>query len=332
MRYQNLDLNLLVALDLLLQKRSVSAAAADMRITQSAMSNALARLRDYFGDELLVKVGRRLEPTARAQALATPVREVLTRVDWTIAAEREFDPGQSDRAFNLLVSDYTLATLAPEILRLGRSVARGVRFNFLQQVATRERLLDQGDVDLLIIPDDFRLQRHPSEPLLEESFCALCWSQGPHARGKMTRKAFGAAGHVVMMTPGGAPSLESIFFERLGVSRRIEVTTHSFTTIPALIVGSDRIATLHLRLAQQAQRGLPVEILDLPFDMPKMRQSLQWHAHRAHDKALTWLRGLIRQAAKDLEAHALAAGRVATSSVSTGPAKNPGMTRAGGRG
>ena len=298
MRYQNLDLNLLVALDLLLQKRSVSAAAADMRITQSAMSNALARLRDYFGDELLVKVGRRLEPTARAQALTAPVREVLTRVDWTIAAEREFDPGQSDRAFNLLVSDYTLVTLGPEILKLSAAVAPLVRFNFLQQVATRERLLDQGDVDLLIIPSDFCLQRHPSESLLEESFCAICWSDGPHAKRKLTTKAFAEAGHVVMMTPGGAPSLESIYFERLGVSRRIEVTTHSFTTIPALVAGSDRLATLHRRLAAQAQRAFAVRCLDLPFAMPAMRQSLQWHAHRTNDKALTWLRTLIRQAAE----------------------------------
>ena len=297
MRYQNLDLNLLVALDLLLQKRSVSEAAADMRITQSAMSNALARLRDYFGDELLVKVGRRLEPTARALALAAPVREVLTRVDWTIAAEREFAPGQSDRAFNLLVSDYTLATLGPEILKLSAAAAPRVRFNFLQQVATRERLLDQGDVDLLIIPSDFCLPRHPSEPLLEEAFCAICWSEGPHAQRKLTPKRFAEAGHVVMMTPGGAPSLESIFFERLGVSRRIEVTTHSFTTVPALVAGSDRLATLHRRLAAQAERTFAVRCLDLPFPMPAMRQSLQWHAHRTNDKALTWLRTLIRQAA-----------------------------------
>jgi LysR family nod box-dependent transcriptional activator len=301
MRYQNLDLNLLVALDLLLQKRSVSLAAADLHITQSAMSNALARLRDYFGDELLVKVGRRLEPTARAQALAAPVREVLTRVDWTIAAERDFDPRQSDRLFNLLVSDYTLATLAPEILKLGRAVAPHVRFNFLQQGATRERLLDQGDVDLLVIPRDYRLQRHPSEPLLEESFCAICWSAGPHAKRPLTRKIFGDAGHVVVLTPGGASSLESIFLERIGVSRRIEVTTYSFTSVAPLVVGSDRIATLHRRLAKQAKRGFPVTLLDLPFDLPKMRQSLQWHAHRANDKALTWLRALVRDAAAGLE-------------------------------
>ncbi len=300
MRYQNLDLNLLVALDLLLNKRSVSAAAADMRITQSAMSNALARLRDYFGDELLVKVGRRLEPTPRALALASPVREVLTRVDWAIAAEREFAPGQSDRQFNLLVSDYTLATLAPEILKLSAAVAPRVRFNFLQQVVTRERLLDQGDVDLLIIPSEFCLQRHPSEPLLAESFCAIACAGGPHARRKLTRRHFAQAGHVVMMTPGGAPSLESIFFERLGVSRRIEVTTHSFTSVAALVVGSDRIATLHRRLAEQARLSLPIAVLELPFDMPDMRQCLQWHAHRANDKALIWLRDLVRQAATRL--------------------------------
>ena len=152
MRYQKLDLNLLAALDLLLTDRSVSVAATEMRMTQSAMSNALSRLRDYFGDDLLVKVGRRLEPTPRAEALREPVREVLRRVDWTIAAQPTFNPARSDRVFNLLVSDYTLATLVPEILKLCRDAHSRVRFNFRQQVVGPERLLDRGDLDLLIIP------------------------------------------------------------------------------------------------------------------------------------------------------------------------------------
>ena len=181
MRYQKLDLNLLAALDLLLTHRSVSVAATEMRMTQSAMSNALSRLRDYFGDDLLVKVGRRLEPTPRAEALREPVREVLTRVDWTIAAQPTFNPAQSDRVFNLLVSDYTLATLIPEILKLCRDAHSRVRFNFRQQVVGPERLLDRGDLDLLIIPETFASKNHPFEPLLEESFCAIAWSDGRHA-------------------------------------------------------------------------------------------------------------------------------------------------------
>ena len=93
MRYKNLDLNLLVALDLLMAERNVSRAAEKMHISQSAMSNALSRLRDYFGDDLLVQSGRKMELTPRAEVLRVPVRDILVRVDASIATAPEFDPG-----------------------------------------------------------------------------------------------------------------------------------------------------------------------------------------------------------------------------------------------
>ena len=114
MRFNKLDLNLLVALDHLLNLRSVSEAAARMNMTQPAMSNALLRLREYFDDDLLVKIGRRMELTPRAESLKDAVRDVLVRVEWTIATTADFNPAQSDRQFNVLVSDYTLATLVAE--------------------------------------------------------------------------------------------------------------------------------------------------------------------------------------------------------------------------
>ena len=177
MRFNKLDLNLLVALDHLLNLRSVSEAAAQMNMTQSAMSNALLRLREYFGDDLLVKIGRRMELTPRAESLKDAVRDVLVRVEWTIATTADFNPAQSDRQFNVLVSDYTLATLIPKVLALCRKAESTVRFNFLHQVAGPERLLERGDVDLLIIPKEFCSRRHPFEVILEEEFCAIVWSE-----------------------------------------------------------------------------------------------------------------------------------------------------------
>lgn len=97
MRFKNLDLNLLVALDLLLKERNISRAAEKLHITQSAMSNALARLRDYFGDELLVQVGRRMELTPRAELLREPVRDILVRIESSVTATPRFDPAESDR-------------------------------------------------------------------------------------------------------------------------------------------------------------------------------------------------------------------------------------------
>jgi LysR family nod box-dependent transcriptional activator len=295
MRFNRLDLNLLVALDHLLHLRSVSASAARMNMTQSAMSNALLRLREYFDDDLLAKVGRRLELTPRGEALKDAVRDVLVRVEWTIAIKSQFDPAQSDREFTILVSDYTLATLVPQLLTACQKVARHVRFNFQYQYDVPERLLDRGDVDLLIIPTEFRSKRHPSEVILEEEFLGIVWKHGKLARSKITRRDFVEASHVVMQPPGGAQSLETVFFKQQGVTRRVDVTTYSFNTIPLLIVHTDRIATIHGRLARQAAAKLPLKVVELPFRLPRMKQAIQWHKYRAQDEGLIWLRALIRE-------------------------------------
>ena len=297
MRFNKLDLNLLVALDHLLNLRSVSGAAARMNMTQSAMSNALLRLREYFGDDLLVKIGRRMELTPRGEALKDAVRDVLVRVEWTIATTADFDPARSDRQFNVLVSDYTLATLVPKVLALCRMAGSTVRFNFLHQVDGPERLLERGDVDLLIIPKEFCSRQHPFEIILEEEFCAIVWSEGRLAREKLTRRSFAEASHVAMQAPGGAPSLESVFFKQHDLVRRTDVMTYSFNTMPLLVVGTDRVATIHRRLANQAARTLPIKIIELPYRLPKMQQSVQWHRYRSQDAGLIWLRGVICEAA-----------------------------------
>ncbi len=297
MRFNNLDLNLLVALDHLLHLRSVSAAAERMNMTQSAMSNALHRLRDYFGDEILVKVGRGFQRTPRAEALKDAVRDVLVRVDWTIAKTPEFDPATSERQFNLLVSDYTLATLAPTILARCGQAASAIQFNFMHQIDSPETMLDRGDADLLIIPSEYCSRRHPSEVIFEEEFVGIVWSHGKLAASRLTRRAFLDASHVVAQPPSAAQSLESVYFRRLGVSRRVDVATFSFSTIPQLIVNTDRIATVHRRAAERAREMLPIKIVDLPFRLPRMRQAIQWHKYRSLDGGLIWLRGLIKDAA-----------------------------------
>lgn len=307
MRYNKLDLNLLVALDHLLHLRSVSGAAERMNMTQSAMSNALFRLRQYFDDDLLVKVGRRLELTPRGDALKDAVRDVLVRIEWTVATKSQFDPAQSDREFNILVSDYALATLAPKILARCQEVARNVRFNFLYQYDVPERLLDRGDVDLLIIPTEYCSRRHPSEVFLEEEYVGVVWKHGKFAQRKLSRRDFAEASHIVMQAPSGTQSLESLYLRERGITRRVEVTTYSFSTIPLLVINTDRIATVHGRLARQLEPTLPIKIFELPIRLPHMREAMQWHKYRSQDEGLIWLRGLIRDVAGPIAKRARAA-------------------------
>jgi LysR family transcriptional regulator, nod-box dependent transcriptional activator len=306
--FNKLDLNLLVALDALLTDHSISRAAERVHVSQPAMSNALARLREYFDDPLLVQVGRKMEPTPRAEALKDAVRDVLVRVDSTIAMQPKFEPAQSDREFQLLVSDYTLTVLAPHLVALAAEQSPGVRFQFHPQVENPQRVLERGEADLLVIPTGFCSPDHPIEVLFEEEFCCVVWSGSRlAAAGTVSFEDYTAAGHVMMQPPGGT-SFETWFMQRYGVSRRIEVTTFSFATAPSLVVGTERIATLHTRLARLVQRHLPLTLLTPPMPMPRMEQAIQWHKYRTQDPGLVWLRGLLQQASRRMDSSAAQTG------------------------
>ncbi|WP_027524785.1 LysR family transcriptional regulator [Bradyrhizobium sp. Ec3.3] len=301
MRFNNrLDLNLLVALDHLLHLRNVSAAAARMNMTQSAMSSALQRLRDYFEDELLAKAGRNMELTPRAESLKVSVRDLLVRIEGTVAASSQFDPSRSERCFTIVACEYALATIAPALLRHCERIAPDVKFNLVSQLAAPERLLEQGTADLLIIPKEFCWNRYPSEVILYDDYCAVAWSRGHYASRKLSRKEFSRAPHVVMRAAEDRQSPETHLMTQRVLERRIDVTTDSFSALPGLVAGTNRIATTHRRLAKEAIGRLPIKIVELPFKLPPMQLSVQWHKYRSNDTALIWLLEMIRATARNL--------------------------------
>ena len=298
MRHNKLDLNLLVALDAMLSERNITRAAERVHLSQSAMSNALGRLRDYFGDDLLVAVGRKLELTPRAQTLQEAVRDVLLRIDTSVAAQPEFDCSKSDREFTLFVSDYSLDVLMPHALTLAARQRSTVRFRLLPQVGTPARSLEHGEADLLIIPKVFCSPDHPTEILFNEDFLCTVWNESRLARSGLSFERYASAGHVVMQPQDNPqPAFESWFVERYGLARRIEVSSFSFASLPFLVVGTEFVATVHARLARRLQPALPITLLPMPLPMPPLDQSMQWHKYRTLDPALVWLRTLIRDAA-----------------------------------
>lgn len=298
MRFNKLDLNLLVALDALLTERSITRAAERLNLSVSATSNALGRLRDYFDDELLVQVGRKMDTTPRAEALREPVRDILLRVDMTVSAVPVFDPAQSDREFRIFASDYTQLTLGPHLFALNRAHSSRARIRFLQQAADSVNQLERGEVDLLIIPARFGSHDHPQEVLFEDDFCCVVWQESPLAKGPLTLARYLDAAHVMMQPPTtNTLSFEAMQAESQGIKRRIGATSYSFAAMPAFVVGTDMIATLHRRLALQAVRTFPLVIRPEPVPMGQMRQMMQWHKYRTQDSGLVWLRGLLREAA-----------------------------------
>jgi len=167
-RFHNFDLNLLVALDVLLKERSVTRAAEVLSLSPSAISNSLSRLRAYFDDDLLVQIGRKMELTPRAESLREGVRDLLLRFDSTIAVPPAFAPHDSDRTFRIFASDYTQLVLAPAMMTLAAEQRSTVRFEFAPQVATPHLDLERGEADLLIIPTGFMSPDHPREVLYQD--------------------------------------------------------------------------------------------------------------------------------------------------------------------
>ena len=302
MRFNKLDLNLLVALDVLLKERSVTRAAEQLNLSPSAMSNSLSRLRAYFDDELLIPIGRKMEITPRAEALGDVVRDVLLQIDSRIAAQPTFDAKHSDRIFRIFASDYTQVVLVPTILGLAAKAGSTVRFHFLPQVSNPIRDLERGEADALIIPSGFTSPGHPQDELYREEFVCLVWKDSRVASGEWSFERYIAAEHAVMRPPASdADSFEGWFLRRFGVTRRVAVTTYSFVSLPGLVVGTEFVATVHARLARRMVQAWPLEVRPVPVAIEPMAQALQWHKFRTTDPGMMWLRDLAARAAREIE-------------------------------
>ncbi|MFG6138051.1 LysR substrate-binding domain-containing protein [Halomonas sp. B23F22_10] len=300
MHFNKLDLNLLVALDHMLTLKSVSRASERMSLTQSAMSNALTRLRTYFDDPLLVQVGRRMELTPRAQAMQHSVRDILVRIEATVATDLTFDPSQSTRDFRIILSDFTMSTLMPRVLELADRVSSSIRFQFLPQVESPYQAIEKGDADVLVAPAPLTSPEHPSEYLFSEEYVCITCASSRHHGEPMTMERYAGARHVKMEPTTGAATFEQQWLEKKGIHRDISLTSYTFASLPQLILGSDRIATVHKHMALQYQSLIGVDIHPLPFDMPLLEERIQWHAYRDQDPGIRWLTDLMQSAASSM--------------------------------
>jgi DNA-binding transcriptional LysR family regulator len=292
MRFNKLDLNLLVVLNALLTERSISRAAEKIHLSQPATSNALSRLRDYFEDELLVSSGRQLLLTPRAESLIEPVREVLMRIDSTIAAQPEFDPASESRDFTLLASDFTMTVLVPPLLESLFKEAPGIRIHIRSQADRPDEVLEQGKADFLIIPSQFLSKNHPSAALFEEDYVCVTWEGNTRVRERLLLDDYLSCGHVTANFSGDrqGTTFDGWFMDSFEVARRVEVTAPSMAALPAMVIGTDRIATVHRRVAERAATYLPVRLWEPPLKIPRLVQTLQWHKYKSNDAATIWLR------------------------------------------
>ena len=301
MRFQRLDLNLLVALDVLLDERSVSLAADRLCLSQSATSSALGRLRDYFGDDLMVLKGRQMILTSRAEELIDPVRSVLEQIRTTIAIAPEFDPETCDRQIRIMASDYTTEVLLTDALIELEQTAPLMRFEIIGMASSPVDMLERGMIDLLLTVDFALSSDHPSELVFHDDYVVVGDPANPAMQGEMTRELYFELGHVTTrFGKARIPAFDDWFLRRQKQARRIEVVAPSFLSVPGLLLGTKRIATMHRKLATRLCGYLPLVMKEVPFEIPPIREGIQWHLANKNDFAIQWTIGQLRTVALNL--------------------------------
>jgi len=303
MRLDRFDLNLLVVLDALLEECNVTRASQRLHISQSGASAALSRLREHFGDELLVPVGRQLVLTPLAQSLVAPVRESLLQVRAAIARTPGFDPLTAERRFVVCASDYVTTVLLSQVVQQMAPLAPHVSLDIRSPPKDVAQAFERGTIDLLLMPQQYvEGLRHPQAPLFQDGHVCLVWSGHASVSDHLTLDHYMALGHVaVRFGDERSVSFEEWFLPRYGRQRRIECSVDNFSTLPLLVLGTQRVATLHRRLARYFQRTLPLRMVDMPFEMPNLQEAMAWPRHLAHDPAHHWLREQVRTCAQALE-------------------------------
>ena len=298
MRFEKLDLNLLVVLDALLSDKSVSAAAERLNLSQSGASAALARLREFFEDDLLIQTGRTMSTTPRADKLVEPVRAVLEQIRHTILTPEAFDPAKSDRTITITAIDYVVQVLLARTIAAFAKEAPHMRIRIDALSTEPLATLQRGLTDIIVGLDYLMSPDHPSEWLYDERFVAISWKGNTALKGPMTRQFYENAGHVCAMMGRLVPGFDETALRRLGIERRIEVYAPSYTSIARLVMGTDRIATIHERLATQLKDTLPLDVHELPFEFPTVREVVQWSSRNSGDPAIQWVVSRLKQIAQ----------------------------------
>jgi DNA-binding transcriptional LysR family regulator len=300
MDFRNFDVGLLVALDALLTEKSVTRAGERLHLSQPATSIILARLRQYFGNELLVPAGRRMVLTPLAESLVQPVRSCLIQIQHTVASKAEFNPAASHRKFCLAVSDYVTAVLMPQVMPEVVRQAPGIRFELVRLDESIDQKLEKGDIDFLIRPSVHALATHPKEPLFEDTHTCVAWRKNSLIGNRISRSQFLETGQISVHF-GHAPAIfEEWFAAHYGEIRKIEVVTQDFEVACRLVVGTNRIATVMTRLARLCAEHMPLRLIRPPFAIPKVTHCLQWHRYQDQDPGHIWVRAILKKAAGKL--------------------------------
>jgi DNA-binding transcriptional LysR family regulator len=296
----SIDLNLLVAFEAIWQQRSVTGAAEQLQIGQPAMSAALSRLRVLFEDELFVRLGRQMQPTFKAQAIAPGILAALQQIRQTVTTSQSFNPLSSDRTFAIASSDYTSFVLVPPLVKLCQQSAPLLNFHMIGfEKDSIGDLLEQGAIDMAlgVFPNPPRQTQ--SEPIFEEHFVGIARQGHPDLKhGTMSLETFTRLSHALTTLRRDTTGEIDRTLSQQNLERRIHLTTPHMLVIPFVIASTNLVAAVPYRIAVSLARVCDLQIFELPILTQPWMVSMLWSTLSSHDEANLWLRNMVKKVAQ----------------------------------
>jgi DNA-binding transcriptional LysR family regulator len=287
------DFNLLVVLDVLLAEQSVTRAAAKLKLSPSAMSRALARLRETTGDPLLVQAGRALVPSPRAIELRERVARIVREVEEVLQPGEDIDLTRLVRTFTLRTSEGFVENFGPALLARVRAQAPGVQLRFMQKLDKDSALLRDGTVDLETgVIDDETGPELRAQTLFEDRLVGAVRHGHPLARGRVTAQRYAGGEHIGVSRRCLERGPIDAALRSLGLERRIAAIVGGFAAAIAVARRSDLITTVPERHSGVLLEGM--HTFALPIDVPVMKVSMLWHPRLDADAGHRWLRECVR--------------------------------------
>ncbi|HEY9133044.1 MAG TPA: LysR family transcriptional regulator [Dyella sp.] len=289
---RRLDLNLLVTLDALLAEHNVTRAAQRLNFSQPSISVHLAKLREIFGDPLLLPGPRGMRPTARADALREPLHEALEALERAVTPSGPFDPSASDRAWRVAASDYSEATVVLPVLAGLRAAAPRTRLAVLAAMPSRiVRQAEQGDIDLAFHTRDDAPPSLRQRVLFAERYVLAGRVGHPRLKRRPTLKQFCELEHVIVSPDGGGfhGGTDEVL-AKLGLARRVVLSVPHFMFVRSVVEATDLVAMLPARLVRGHES---LRIVEAPVEVPGYEMAMLWHERLHRDPAHRWLRDYI---------------------------------------
>jgi DNA-binding transcriptional LysR family regulator len=294
MHWGTIDLNLLIVFDLLMQERNLTRAGRRIGLSQPATSHALARLRQILHDELFIRTPEGMEPTSRSEQMAVPVRDALRMLSLTLEPE-SFDPATSARGFTLAVNNYAARALVPALARNVSEVAPRVSLD-VRPLGLLDVLgqLDAGGIDVALGTLVDGGERFKCVRIMDDDYVAVLDGAHPAAeRSALSVETVAEIPHIVITSSGDDTSFIDEALEQRGLTRKI-ATRVPFLSVVLMLVGSDRLAVVPRRVANDLERICPLPVRELPFASPRIALSMIWHRRLDNHDAQRWLRDMVK--------------------------------------